>query len=190
MTTKNITSNMVIDVAVLCHEYTELTKMCEDHIINLDDICISKEYFKQIFYPFGENFAIDKKIVNTTNFLHYVSFLPNHRTVKGDKFYLLEYILRNLEDDLGVSRNCFTVETRVELTGEINSLHSLCDMNCCSVLASLTWSNLSDIIEKYRYVKEETPGFIPICAVSVVFKTPTPNVKNTIIRFNYRIIDF
>jgi hypothetical protein len=30
---------------------------------------------------------------------------------------------------------------------------------------------------------------IPICVISVVFKTPTPGVKNTIVRFNYRITD-
>jgi hypothetical protein len=186
----SVQNNMVIDVAVLCHEYTELKKMCDDHIINLDDICISKDIFRKIFYFYGENFGMDKKIVNTEELLHYVSFLPKHRKIEREKFYLLEHILRNIEDDLGVSRNCFTPETRVQLTSEINSLNSLCDMNCCSVLASLTWSNLLNIIDKYRFIKEEQPGFVPICAVSVVFKTPTPNVKNTIIRFNYRITDF
>jgi hypothetical protein len=25
--------------------------------------------------------------------------------------------------------------------------------------------------------------------ISVIFKTPTPGVKNTIVRFNYRIVD-
>ena len=186
----SITTSMIIDFAVLCHEYTELEQMCHDHIINLDDICISKDTFKQIFYPYGENFGMDKKIINNKDFLPYISFLPNHRTVDGDKFYLLEYILKNLENDLNISRNCFTVETRVKLTNEINSLNSLCDMNCCSVLASLPWSNLSDIVDKYRFIKEEKPGFIPICAISIVFKTPTPGVKNTVIKFNYCIVDF
>jgi hypothetical protein len=146
----SVQNNMVIDVAVLCHEYTELQKMCDDHVINLDDICISKEIFRKIFYFYGENFGMDKKIVNTEELLPYVSFLPKHRKIEREKFYLLEHILRNLEDDLGVSRNCFTPDTRVQLTSEINSLNSLCDMNCCSVLASLTWSNLLNIIDILR----------------------------------------
>jgi hypothetical protein len=33
------------------------------------------------------------------------------------------------------------------------------------------------------------PPVIPICVISIIFKTPTPGVKNTVVRFNYRIID-
>lgn len=190
-----INNNIIIDVAVLCQEYTHIDSKCENHTINLDDINISECMFKQIFFPYGENFGIDKQFACSDAILPYISFSPIYRTVNKHKFYLLEQIFKNLEEDLNISRNCFTVESRVELTNEISSINSLCDINCCSVLASLTWSNIIDILKNYRLINDTccdekvvNKGF-PICSISVVFKTPTPEVNNTIIRFNYKIIN-
>jgi len=191
-----INNNIIIDVAVLCQEYTQIDKMCEDHIINLDDITISKDLFRSIFYPHGENFGIDKNFIHHNNkeIFPYISFLPQYRTVNDQKFYLLEKIISNIENDLNISRNCFTVESLVELTNEIISINSLCDINCCSVLASLTWSNILEIINNYKFLEDdklcnEKKEIIPICVISIIFKTPTAGVNNTIIRFNYKIID-
>jgi hypothetical protein len=121
----------------------------------------------------------------------YISFLPEYRTTEGKNFYLLEKIISNLENDLNISRNCFTIETLVELSNEITNLHSFCDLNCCSVLSSLTWPNVLEIIKNYKMSDINGPSYplIPICVISIVFKTPTVGVKNTIVRFNYRITD-
>jgi hypothetical protein len=240
-----ICNKITIDVAVLCQEYTTIEKMCDDHIINLDEIEITKDLFQCIFYPYYENFGINKNTVcNNCSYAEYISFLPEYRTVNGKKFYLLEEIISNIESDLNISRNCFTVESLVELTNEIISINSLCDLNCCSVLSSLTWCNILEIIKNYSIINENCgcapipsvssnasvsssastsvsssastsvssssststssssssstsvgSGYakepiIPICVISVIFKTPTPGVKNTIVRFNYRITDF
>jgi len=175
--------------------------MCDDHIINLDEIEITRETFQNIFYPYCENFGINKNNVSNNSFYaEYISFLPEYRTVNKKKFYLLEEIISNIESDLNISRNCFTVESLVELTNEIISVNSFCDVNCCSVLSSLTWSNILEIIQNYSIINENCGGcdnssqnqkgpLIPICVISIVFKTPTPGVKNTIVRFNYKIID-
>jgi hypothetical protein len=174
--------------------------MCHDHIINLDEIEITKDLFQCIFYPYYENFGINKNtICNNCAYAEYISFLPEYRTVNGKKFYLLEQIISNIESDLNISRNCFTVESLVELTNEIISINSFCDLNCCSVLSSLTWCNILEIIKNYNIINDNcgcgpnsnstTKPVIPICVISVVFKTPTPGVKNTIVRFNYRITD-
>lgn len=190
-----VTNKVVIDVAVLCQEYTAIEKMCNDHIINLDEIEITKQLFQYIFYPFCDNFGINKNtICNNCTYLPYISFLPEYRTVNGKKFYLLEEIISNIETDLNISRNCFTMESLVELTNEITSIRSLCDLNCCSVLASLTWCNILEIVKNYNLINYDCdcsikPPVIPIFAISVIFKTPTPHVKNTIVRFNYRITD-
>jgi hypothetical protein len=200
-----ICNKITIDVAVLCQEYTTIEKMCHDHIINLDEIEITKDLFQCIFYPYYENFGINKNTVcNNCSYSEYISFLPEYRTVNGKKFYLLEEIISNIESDLNVSRNCFTVESLVELTNEIISINSFCDLNCCSVLSSLTWCNILEIIKNYNIVNDHCGGdcgpnsestsqpvtpVIPICVISVIFKTPTPGVKNTIVRFNYRIVD-
>jgi hypothetical protein len=184
---------------------------------------ITKELFQCIFYPYYENFGINKNTVcNNCLYSPYISFLPEYRTVNGKKFYLLEEIISNIESDLNISRNCFTVESLVELTNEIISINSFCDINCCSVLASLTWCNILEIIQNYSIINDNCggcssgssssgsssvsssgstsgsssgstsisnvqPPVIPICVISIIFKTPTPGVKNTIVRFNYRI---
>jgi hypothetical protein len=208
-----ITNKVVIDVAVLCQEYNKIEQICNDHIINLDEIEITKELFQFIFYPYHDNFGINKKLIcNNPMYTQYISFLPKYRTVNGKKFYLLEEIISNIESDLNISRNCFTVESLVELTNEILNINSICDLNCCSVLSSLTWCNILEIIKNYNMINDncgcdtesssgsttsgssssssiQKQSVIPICAISVIFKTPTPGVKNTIVRFNYRITD-
>ena len=199
----DITNRVVIDVAVLCQEYTAVETMCHDNIINLDEILITKEVFQAIFYPYHDNFGLNKDFVsNNIHILSHISFIPEFRSVNSKKFYLLEEIISNIERDLNISRNCFTKESLVELTNEIISIKSLCDINCCSVLASLSWSNILEIIKNYQLInycqcggnenhcsicKTSKPKIIPICVVNIIFKTPTPGVKNTIIRFNYRI---
>jgi hypothetical protein len=186
---KSVSNKINIDVAVLCQEYTTIEKMCSDHIINLDEIAVTKEIFQTIFYPYHENFGINKNnVINNKTLTPYISFLPENRTVDGKNFYLLEKIISNIENDLNVSRNCFTIESLVELSNEITNLHSLSDLNYCSVLSSLTWPNIVEIIKNYKLSDNSSTPLIPICVISIVFKTPTVGVKNTIVRFNYRII--
>ena len=206
-TQPNIMNRVVIDVAVLCQEYTTIETMCHDNIINLDEIHLTKEVFQSIFYPYHENFGLNKDFVNNNmDISSHISFIPEFRSVNSKKFYLLEEIISNIERDLNISRNCFTKESLVELTNEIISIKSLCDINCCSVLASLSWQNILEIIKNYQLInycqcekgsesgenyckicKNSKSEIIPICVVNIIFKTPTPGVKNTIIRFNYRI---
>jgi flagellar motor protein MotB len=190
----NFIENKVnIDVAVLCQEYTTIEKMDNDHILNLDEIEITKEVFQTIFYPYCENFGLNITNINNNKLLiPYISFLPEHRTMDGKKFFLLEKIISNLENDLNVSRNCFTMETLVELSNEITNLHSFCNLNFHSVLSSLTWKNILEIVKNYKMADTNNNiinPLIPICVISIIFKTPTVGVKNTIVRFNYRITD-
>jgi hypothetical protein len=195
-----INKKVIIDVAVLCQEYANIDITCNDNIINLDEIGITKEIFQSIFYPYGENFGINKDFVcNNTTMLPYISIHPDCRTFMQKRFFLLEELISNIERDLNISRACFTKESLIELTHEISSIKTLCDINSCSVLSSLSWTNISEIINSYRLVKtcicNYTCGdcvksnIIPICVVNIMFKTPTPGVKNTIIRLHYRMIN-
>jgi serine/threonine protein kinase len=156
----------------------------------------TKESFQSIYYTYGENFAMDKKFVLKKNVQPYISFLPEYRTVQKNKFYLLEQILSNIEYDLNVSRNCFTVESMVELSNEISGIRYISDLNASSLLSSLTWSNIMEIIKNYKLLqrhpptsKKEDNDMNFIFVVSVIFKTPTPGVNNTVIRFNYKIMN-
>jgi hypothetical protein len=183
-------TNYLIDIAVLCQEYIPVEYSCNNtNITVLDEIEISKKDFLTLFYPHGENFGIDKTVGSNLKYNHYISFESIYRTVNGKKFFLLEQILQNLEADLNISRNCFTTSSRIELVNEFINIKSLCDMNCCSVVSSITWSNIEDIIrnnEKNNSMHNRHRR--PIFVVSICFKTPTPNVKDNIIQFYYKII--
>lgn len=187
---KIIKDRLVIDVAVLCEEVTEIRQTCKDHIINLDDISVTQEQFRRICYPYSENFGIDRNyIISNQELLNFISFLPHHRTVNGKKFYLLEQILSNIENDLSVPRTCFTIESLVEITNQITNINTLCDIQTTYALSSLTWTNIIEIVNNYKLLKNCNTGITPICAISIIFKTPTNGVENTIIRFNYKIIN-
>jgi hypothetical protein len=180
--------NLQIDVAVLCQEIAKVETMCDKYnIVELDEILIKKEQFKALFFPFGENFGINKKSAIKPENIKFLSFLQTDRTVNNGKpFYLLDTIFTSLERDLNVSRNCFTVETRVALSKEISKIHSLCDLECCSVIESLTMSNIEDMISNYSKLnsnKKVTPIFV----ISVIFRTPTEGAKDVLIKFLYKI---
>ncbi len=186
-------NNIIIDVAVLAQNTSAIKKHCDNsHVINLDVINISEDLFKSIFYPHGNSFGMDKKFCSKDGVIPYISFLPNYRTVNEKKFYLLEEILCNLEKDLNVSRNCFTTDSLVELTNELIGIKSLCNINCCSVLSSLTWENINDIINNYKLLQDSQDlkmKIVPICVVSVIFKTPTEGVEDTVVKFSYKIMN-
>jgi hypothetical protein len=178
----------LIDIAILCQQYSEIEYSCDNsNITILDEITIPKQDFLRLFYPHGENFGIDRTIGTSTKYNHYISFESQYRTVKGKKFFLLEQIFQNLETDLNISRNCFTTSSRIELSNEFTNIKSLCDMNCCSVVASLPWSNIEDIIHNNE-IKYDDENMKPIFVVSICFKTPTPNVKDNVIKFYYKLI--
>jgi hypothetical protein len=181
-------NDLVIDIAVLCQELTSVDVICDNaNITELDQISISEEIFRRIFYPHGETFGIDKSAANIPSNYEYITFLTPYRTVKNKLFILLEQIFRNIEDDLNLSRNCFTTTSCVELTNEILEIKTLCDLNSCSVLNSLTWTNIEDTIQNYKLLHQSNPTHNLILVISVVFRTPTEGVKNTIIKFKYRI---
>ena len=183
-------SDLLIDIAVLCQEVTSIDVACDNaNTTELDEIIISEDIFKKIFYPHGETFGIDQSIALSKMYYEYITFLTPFRTVNNKLFILLEQILRNIENDLNISRNCFTTTSMVEITNELLNIKTLCDLNCCSVLNSLTWTNIQDIIENYKIIHKKNPDMNLIAAISVIFRTPTDGVKNTIIKFKYRILN-
>jgi hypothetical protein len=182
---KNI---VTIDIAALCMEYTKIEKMCDHQIIDLDDIYINKIRFKKLYYPQGETFGLDKKIASQEEMTPFISFHHEYRTVKGSKFNLLESIIRSLENTMNVSRHCFTSDTMIELTNELGTLKTLCDIPCCSVLASLPWSVLDDSMNTHKGLNTDKEEPIFNCRLSIYFKSPSVP-EPIVVRFNYIIID-
>jgi hypothetical protein len=178
---------IIIDFAVVCQEFSNVDITCDNHnIITLDEIEINKKDFCSIFYPNGEKFGINKEITLEKTLIPYISLQSQHRTVGGKRFILLETILKNLEYDLNISRNCFTTASRIELANEFSNIKTLCDINACSVVASLTWSNIEDLL--YNYELNSNKSLLPIFCISVIFKTPTAGCRETIIKINYKLL--
>jgi len=176
----------IIDVAVLCKDYTTIGISCDNNnIITLDEIEIKKSDFCKLFYATGEKFGIPKELAENTRLIPFISFEAAHRTVKGKPFFLLEAIMTNLEHDLNISRNCFTTSSRIAIANEFSNIHTLCDINSCSVIASLTWSNIEDILHNYELSSNKT--IAPIFCVSVTFNTPTEGVRDSVCKFYYKI---
>jgi hypothetical protein len=180
-------SNLILDVAVLCQEYSPVEINCNNsHIVNLDEISISEDTFRNIFYPYGENFGIDPK-KSCVNDFFYITFLAPYRKVDCKPFYLLEEIIKNTEEDLNVSRNCFTTCSLTDLRNDLLKIKSLCDLNCCSLSCSLTWSNIITMMRDYSLVNNYPKNIRPLFVVNVIFKSPNPCVKPTVVKFNYRV---
>jgi len=180
-------TNLILDVAVLCQEYSPVEITCNNsHIVNLDEISIGEDTFRNIFYPYGENFGIDTK-KSCVNEFFYITFLAPYRKVDGKAFYLLEEIIKNSEEDLNISRNCFTTCSLTDLRNDLLKIKSLCDLNCCSLSCSLTWSNIQTMMKDYSLVNNYPKNIRPLFVVNVIFKSPNPCVKPTVIKFNYRV---
>jgi hypothetical protein len=195
---EKIKNAITIDIAALCMEFTKLDKICDDQIIDLDPIYISITRFKVIYFPQGETFGLDKKIALKEDMIPYISFQHEYRTVKGEKFVLIEYILRSIENTMNISRNCFTSDTLIELNNEIGTLKTLCDIPCCSVLASLTWSTLEETMKTYKSIQKSNANSKKVkqweedlefdCRISIYFKSSSLQ-EPIVVRFHYVLIE-
>ena len=162
-------------IAYLTTECTPIQLEHTQHVIQLDSIQITYQVFKQLFYS-TDAFNIS----NNPQYLSFISF--KQQTVNQTPFSLHETILANASDDLHLPQACFTVDSVVELTQELVALKSLGEMNT-KITSSLSWQILQDIIN------QQGSGDI-LVTIGVVFKTPTKDVKPTLVNFNYIITDY
>lgn len=192
-----MTDNIILlDIAVISKDVlpVNVTTSNSFHSIELGNIEITENIFKKIFYPYGETFGIDKNIINNNNLSSYISFLPIYRTVvnplaittSDTSFSLIETIINNIETDLNITRSNFTIDSLLELKKDLCNINSLCDINCCSVIAALTWSDIMNIV-KNEYFKQSGQSVNMYLAVNVLFKSPTKGVKPTNIKFKYYV---
>jgi hypothetical protein len=190
----------IIDVAALGHVLNPIELKEEAHIIELDDIPISSLLFRRIFYAYdGDSFNLDCQLCRTDQFKDlkkFISFRPEDRTINSVKFNLLNTIFGHIEEDLEVPRDCFDLTCRMELEKELACIDSICDVNSCSVLTALKWHEVLKLLLSQGALpsgKDNNGNIIyHVLKVSVIFKNPNRDVKDTIIKFRYLIgdIDF
>jgi len=191
----------IIDVAALGHVLNPIEIKETAHIVELDDIHISSMLFRRIFYAGdGEHFNLDFRIRNLNphdpyieSVKQYTSFDPDYRTVNDISFNLLQTIFGHLEEDLQAPRECFDLTCRMELERELACINSIYDINSCSVLTALKWHEVLKLLISHGAIKS---GIDPcgnpiqhVLKISVIFKNPNRDVKDTIVKFRYLIGD-
>jgi len=154
-----------------------------DHVIEFDPIPIEEEIFKSIFYNLP-SFSIAPLTASNPDLFPYISLMPQHRTVSGAPFFLLETIYTNLEEDLHLSRLSFSAGSKIALNKNITKMTSLCSLRISNVISSLSWSELLDTIVSQYDVTGVSVAPI-VLTVSIVLSSPTPNVYPTILHINY-----
>ena len=175
----------ILDIAYLKKDLEKTIKLDTNyHTLQLDPICIDEHTFKQIFYQ-SDNFGIH----NTDEELcQYITFCTPWRTVYGRGFSLLDTIISNLEEDLNVTRNCFTTESLLELSKEISNITTLCDIPLFNAV-TLSWPQiLQRIREKYINTSYANKFDKVELIITIVFKVRMEDTLATHVKFTY-IID-
>ena len=187
----------IIDVAALGHVMSPIELKEDAHVVELDDIPISSLTFRRIFYSIdGETFNLNNNLCISDEGNEYkklISFSPHDRSVNNIRFNLLNTIFGHLEEDLEVPRECFDLTCRMELERELACIDSISDINSCSVLTSLSWYEIQKLLlsqgaSKYCIDPDGNPIY-HVLKISIVFKNPNREVKDTIIKFRYLIGD-
>jgi hypothetical protein len=133
------------------------------------------------------NVFVAQKMMYHIKEFFYLTFLAPYRKVNGKPFSLLEGVIKNTEEDLNVSRNCFTTCSLIDLSNDLSKIKTLCDINCSSLVCSLTWSNIISMLRDYSLVNKHPVNIKPLFVVNVIFKSPNPCIKPTVVKFNYRV---
>jgi len=178
------TQGMSVDVAVISHNYATMNlNSSTDHVTDFDAISIDEATFKSIFYT-APTFSIAPLTASNSVLFPYISLMPQHRTVAGASFYLLETIYENLETDLHMSRMSFSAGSKIALNKNITKMTSLCSLRISNVVSSLSWSEIIDTIVSTYDVVGLTSVAVTLI-ISIILASPTPNVFPTILHFNY-----
>tara|TARA_Y100000992_G_scaffold143209_1_gene95053 strand:- start:4836 stop:5513 length:678 start_codon:yes stop_codon:yes gene_type:complete len=190
----SLTESKSIDIAIVGQLLASIEQRDNYHIIELDNISVSKELFKAIFfYHDNENFAIAPRIPSDDETLeNIISFESKYRTYdNGVKFNLLHIMFGFMEEDLNVKRDCFDTCCKMELEKQLSMFKNLCDIDICNVLCSLKWSEIIQILNsKGAKGKDKNGNNIPhLLKINIVFKNPNTNIKDIIVKFNY-VIDY
>jgi len=168
----------VIDIVVLTQEHSPI-RLGEQHIVELDEIPITKALFRQIFYT-QDTFHIEPGTKTDQTLLPYIRFTS--RTFRKTPFSLMGELLGQLETDLNISRNAFTPSSLIEMQKTITRIQSLADLTC-STLCSLKWSDIQHMLE-HDYTSSTTDV---ILVVNVIFKSDTVGALSTNVKFPYKV---
>jgi len=180
--------NAPINIAILCQKYSNF-ELIEDNVIpiQLEPIPISLNTFKYLFYE-TECFNINPCACNNPCLIPFISLLPKYRNkVDGCPFSLLNEIYTNIEECLHISIEAIEPSSRIILNKEVSSIKTLCQLHCQSLVNSLRWCDIVNMVLS-------DPNYNPYqplnLRITLVFISSTQDVKNVVVIMNYSITDF
>jgi hypothetical protein len=184
----NITPNIKLDIAVIEREYSVLqTKSMEEHIVSLDTIDIELNSFKTMFYQTNDFKIPDNEWLNlNTSLKNKLSLSDIDRKINNGPFRLFDTIIQNIETDLNISRDSLGLNTIVNLNKNISSIKTLCDLsdsNKYPILYSMKWSDILSAVTKQSF---SSSSVAVILSISIIFISQNPDIKNTIVKMNYK----
>jgi hypothetical protein len=180
--------NNPINVAYICQKYSNF-QLIEDNCtpIQLEPIEICLNTFKYLFYE-TECFNINQCACNNSSLFPYISLLPaNRNKIDGTPFSLVNEIYSNIEECLNITIEAIEPTSRIILNKEISSIKSLCQLHCQSLVNSLRWCDIINMVLSDPNYDPEKPLNLRI---TLVFVSSTQDVKNVIVVINYSITDF
>jgi len=148
--------NTTINIAVICQKYSNVELIDPIVPIQLIPIPITLNLFKYIFYE-NDSFTINPTVCNNPNLFNYVSLLPGptgnyadgigrYKAGSESPFSLVNEIFENILNCLNITGDHIDATSRIVLNKEVSSIKSLCNLHCQSVVNSLRWTDIINIV--------------------------------------------
>jgi len=187
------TSNTPINIAVICQKYSNVELINDNPPIQLLPIPITLNLFKYIFYE-NDSFNINPTVCNNPNLFNYISLLPGPKDESAmgigrykmdeSSFSLVNEIYTQITQCLNIGLEAIDPTSRIVLNKEISTIKSLCNLHCQSLVNSLRWSDITNLVladPKYNY--SDTLNL----AITLIFVSNTENVTNLAVVVNYNV---
>lgn len=185
--------NKTINIAVFCQKYSNFELINDNPPIQLLTIPITVNLFKYIFYE-NDSFNINPAVCNNYSLFNYISLLPGpsgyyengigRYKANTEPFSLVSEINDNIMQCLQIGLEQIDPTSLIVLNKEISSIKSLCNLHCQSMVNSLRWSDITNLVladPGYDYSKTLN------LSIELIFVSNTEGVSNLAVIVNYNI---
>lgn len=174
----------VVDFAVLSEEIIDDLDLFDGHLIDLTEIDLSENDFKELFYnSIGfEDFFINASSLNK-NLIKFECQTYKDATDTEISFNLIYSIFNFYQEDLKVTLEDFDPCTVINVKKQLSELVYLSDI--CNVKCQLKWSQIICALKSFG--GNLTAGNVNLLRINALFTNSNPNVKDIMIRFNFNV---
>jgi len=185
--------NKTINIAVFCQKYSNFELINDNPPMQLLTIPITANLFRYIFYE-NDTFNINPSVCNNPSLFNYISLLPGPTGYADNgigrykantiPFSLVGEIKNTITSSLSIGLEQIDPTSLIILNKEISSIKSLCNLHCQSMVNSLRWSDITNLVladPTYDYSKTLN------LSIELIFVSNTEGVSNLAVIVNYNI---